>query len=38
MNRLKDVWFEFGGIKNTELGVEMTSMPARTLPIQRGNS
>lgn len=38
MNRLKDVWFEFGGIKNTELGVEMISMPARNLPIQRGKS
>lgn len=38
MKRHSEAWFEFGGIKNTELGVEMISMPARNLPIQRGKS
>ena len=38
MNRLKEVWFEFGGIKNTEVGAKMISMPTRNMPVQRGKA
>lgn len=38
MNRLKEVWVEFKGVKNTDIGAKMISMPVRYMPVQRGKA
>lgn len=32
MNRLKEAWFEFKGIKSTDMGIRLRQMPTRFLP------
>lgn len=36
MRRLTDAWFEFKGKRSTQMGIELTSMPARGMPAERG--